>query len=100
MKPRLLVIPGLDGDPRLLRSAAADLFSAFRPLWFDHSLDDLSGGLDGVADRALALLDADDEADQPAYVCGESFGSTVALSLAHRYPERVRGLILLSAFGW
>src|SRR5205085_4873894 len=35
-----------------------------------------------------------------AYVSGESFGGTIALTLARRHPERVRGLILLSAFGW
>jgi 3-oxoadipate enol-lactonase len=100
MRPRLLVIPGLDGDPGLLVSAAPTLFQAFRPVWFDHRLDDVAGGVDGLAERALAILDADDEANSPAYVCGESFGSTVALTLAHRYPQRVRGLILLSAFGW
>jgi 3-oxoadipate enol-lactonase len=100
MRPRLLVVPGLDGDPGLLVAAAPRLFRAFRPVWFDHRLDDVSGGVEGLAQRALAMLDADDEGDAPAYVCGESFGSTVALTLAHRYPQRVRGLILLSAFGW
>jgi pimeloyl-ACP methyl ester carboxylesterase len=33
-------------------------------------------------------------------VCGESFGGTAALTLTRRHPSRVRGLILLSAFGW
>jgi 3-oxoadipate enol-lactonase len=46
------------------------------------------------------VLDADSDADQPAFVCGESFGGTVALTLAHAHPARVRGLVLLSAFGW
>ena len=100
MQPRLLVVPGLVGGPGLLRSAAPALFQAFRPVWFDHRLDDAAGGVEGLAERALAVLDADHEADAPAYVCGESFGSTVALTLARRYPHRVRGLVLLSAFGW
>jgi 3-oxoadipate enol-lactonase len=100
MGPRLLVVPGLDGDPGLLASAAPSLFKAFRPIWFDHRLDDIQGGVDGLAERALAMLDSDEEGDAPAYVCGESFGSTVALTLARRHKERVRGLILLSAFGW
>jgi pimeloyl-ACP methyl ester carboxylesterase len=99
-KPRLLVIPGLDGDTGLLRSAAPSLFRAFRPVWFDHRLDDLAGGLDGLAERALAVLDADEEGDAPAYVCGESFGGTVALTLARREPRRLRGLVLLSTFAW
>jgi pimeloyl-ACP methyl ester carboxylesterase len=100
MKPRLLVVPGLDGDPGLLRSAATTLFRGFRPLWFDHRLDDVAGGVDGLAARAVAVLDADEEGAAPAFVCGESFGGTVALSIARRYPDRVRGLVLLSTFGW
>jgi pimeloyl-ACP methyl ester carboxylesterase len=99
MKPRLLVVPGLDGDPGLLRAAAPGLFRGFRPVWFDHRLDEVADGVEGLAERALAVLDADDEGDRPAYVCGESFGSTIALTLARRYPSRVRGLVLLSAFG-
>ena len=37
---------------------------------------------------------------QPVFVCGESFGGTVALTLAHAAPERIAGLILFSTFGW
>src|SRR5262249_23172359 len=47
--------------------------------------------------RALAAIDA---IDDPVWVCGESFGGTVALTVAHLEPQRVRGLVLLSAFGW
>jgi pimeloyl-ACP methyl ester carboxylesterase len=62
-------------------------------------VDPIDGGVDGLAERALAVIDADADGVQPAYVCGESFGGTVALTLARQYPERVRGLILLSTFG-
>ena len=97
--PRVLAVPGLDGDPRLLLSAAPRLFRGTRTLLFDHSRDRAQDGLDGLAERALAVLDADAEGATPSYICGESFGGTVALTLAHRHPERVRGLILLSTFG-
>jgi len=97
---RVLVIPGLDGDPSMVQAAAPRLFRGRRVLAFDHRLDTLEGGVEGLAERALALLDADPGADAPAFVCGESFGGTAALMLAHRHPARVRGLILLSAFGW
>jgi 3-oxoadipate enol-lactonase len=97
---RVLVISGLDGDPRLLMGVAPRLLRGLRALPFDHSRDMADGGADGLAARALAVLDADAEGDVPAYVCGESFGGTIALALARRYPERVRGLILLSTFGW
>jgi pimeloyl-ACP methyl ester carboxylesterase len=98
--PRVLVVPGLDGDPRLLLSVAPRLFRGMRALLFDHSRDRAEGGLEGLAERVIAVLDADAEGKAPAYICGESFGGTVALTLAHRYPSRVRGLILLSTFGW
>ena len=97
---RVLVVPGLDGDPRLLLSAAPRLLPGLRALPFDHWCDTAAGGIEGIAQRALTVLDADREGAAPALVCGESFGGTVALTLVRRHPERVRGLILLSAFGW
>jgi pimeloyl-ACP methyl ester carboxylesterase len=96
----VLVIPGLDGDPELVHAAAPWLFRGMRALPFDHRQDPMADGVEGLAERALAVLDADSEADVPAFVCGESFGGTAALTLARRHPGRVRGLILLSAFGW
>jgi pimeloyl-ACP methyl ester carboxylesterase len=99
-RPRVLVIPGLDGDPGLVRAVAPFLFRGMRVLPFDHRLDPMAGGVEGLAERALAVLDSDSEADAPAFICGESFGGTAALTLARLHPARVRGLILLSAFGW
>ena len=95
----MLVIPGLDGDAGLVQAAAPRLFPVLRAVAFPHRLDSLAGGVDGLAERALATFDADADADAPAFVCGESFGGTVALTLARRHPTRVRGRILLSAFG-
>jgi pimeloyl-ACP methyl ester carboxylesterase len=94
----VLVIPGLNGHPGLLMRSAGALF----PRWweavaFDHHLDLAEDGVQGLATRALTLVAG---ADEPVFVCGESFGGTVALTLARLYPERVKGLILLSAFGW
>jgi pimeloyl-ACP methyl ester carboxylesterase len=96
----VLIIPGLDGSAGLWRAAAARVFGSLRPIIFDHSQDRAAGGLEGLADRALRLLDADDDSNLPAYVCGESFGGTVALTLARRRPNRVRGLLLMSTFGY
>lgn len=96
----MLVIPGLDGDTSMVRSVAPLLFAGLRVLAFDHRFDTMAGGVEGLAERALAVLDADPDTDEPALVCGESFGGTAALTLAHRHPTRVRGLILLSTFGW
>jgi pimeloyl-ACP methyl ester carboxylesterase len=97
--PRVLVIPGLDGNTALWRRAAPTVFPDLRPVWFDHARDRAEGGFEGLAERALRVLDLDAETDNPAYICGESFGGPVALTLARRYPHRVRGLLLVSTFG-
>ena len=97
---RVLIIPGLDGSTGLWRAAAARVFGSLRPVIFDHSRDRATDGLEGLADRALQLLEAEDDANLPAYVCGESFGGTVALTLARQRPDRVRGLLLMSTFGY
>ena len=47
------------------------------------------------ADDAAALLDA--VAAGPAVAIGRSYGGTVAVDLALRYPDRVRALVLLEA---
>jgi pimeloyl-ACP methyl ester carboxylesterase len=98
--PRVLVIPGLDGTTELWRSVSGVVLPGLRPVWFDHSLDRAHGGLEGLADRALSILDADADGAAPAYVCGESFGGPIALTLARRYPHRVRGLLLVSTFAY
>jgi pimeloyl-ACP methyl ester carboxylesterase len=97
--PRVLVIPGLNGDPGMLMRAAPLLFPAWHPVVFNHHRDAAYGGVEGLAERALKCL-GDDGDPGPVYVCGESFGGTVALTLAHVAPERVAGLILFSTFGW
>jgi len=97
--PRVLVIPGLDGNPGLWRSVAEIALPGLRPLWFDHSMDRAADGLLGLARRALKVLETDADGTAPAYICGESFGGPIALTLARHFPDRVRGLILISTFG-
>src|SRR5258708_19049441 len=96
---RVLIIPGLNGHPGMLMRAAPVLFPNWPALAFNHHLDLAEGGVEGLARRAVAVLD-EYHCDERVFVCGESFGGTVALTLAHLRPERVKGLILLSTFGW
>ena len=99
--PRVLVIPGLNGDPGMLLRAAPMLFPGWQAVAFNHHRDLASDGVKGLAERALERLDLEaDPYGGPVYVCGESFGGTVALTLAHMAPERVAGLLLFSSFGW
>jgi pimeloyl-ACP methyl ester carboxylesterase len=94
---KVLVIPGLNGHPGLLMRAAPMLFPEWTAVAFNHHGDLAADGVAGLAARALGVLD---DRQERVWVCGESFGGTVALTLAHLWPERVKGLILLSAFGW
>lgn len=98
-RERVLVIPGLGGRPGLMESFAPKLFAGLRPIVFDHYGDCAEDGVEGLAERAFRLLEDEESEPRPAFVCGESFGGTLALTIARRHPERVRGLILLSAFG-
>jgi pimeloyl-ACP methyl ester carboxylesterase len=52
--------------------------------------------MDEMADDVVALLD-DLEVRQPVVLGGLSMGGYVALSLVLRYPERVRGLMLMDS---
>src|SRR6266851_3882262 len=96
-EPRVLIIPGLNGHPGMLLGAAPLLFPGWRAAGFDHRLDLAVGGVEGLAQRALLGLPDD---DHTYFVCGESFGGTVALTMAHLAPARIQGLVLLSTFGW
>jgi pimeloyl-ACP methyl ester carboxylesterase len=80
--------------------AAPRLFAGFHAAPFDHHRDPADAGVEGLALRAIAALDELPTSAGRVYVCGESFGGTVALTVAHLVPERVAGLILLSTFGW
>jgi pimeloyl-ACP methyl ester carboxylesterase len=93
---RVLIIPGLNGHPGMLLEAAPRLFPGWQACAFNHHKDRALDGVEGLAQRALELI----EPATKLYVCGESFGGTVALTMAHLAPERIQGLILLSTFGW
>jgi pimeloyl-ACP methyl ester carboxylesterase len=54
-------------------------------------------GTDDMADDLAGILDALGLRDEPVIVVGHSFGGCVALRFAARYPDRVRGLVLLDA---
>ncbi|HEY3142050.1 MAG TPA: alpha/beta hydrolase [Acidimicrobiales bacterium] len=60
-------------------------------------------GLDQGVDDLLAMLDLQG-ISRPVYLLGNSYGGTIGLATAQRYPERVAGLILIEAHfsveGW
>jgi carboxylesterase len=102
MKPPVLLLHGLTGAPAELQSVTRALrragYPVETPLLPGHGADEkalLRTGwrdwLDGAEAELLRLTEA-----EPAVVGGLSMGAVLALALAQRHPDRVRGLLLLA----
>lgn len=93
--PLLIYVAGLDGTGELFFKQAARLARANRVVTFrsrDHgrfTYEDLTGDLAAII-RDLG--------EQQATILGESFGGTVALSFALRYPQMVERLVVVNSF--
>lgn len=61
---------------------------------FGQSTGGLPESIAGLADDAVALLDAL-HVDRPAVICGVSMGGYVAQHVVARYPDRVAALVLV-----
>lgn len=100
MKPPVLMIHGLTGTPAELNSATRSLKQAgylvSAPMLPGHGVDEKTLSRTGWRDWLSAMEDelARLGADQPVFVGGLSMGAVLALALAERHPERVRGLAL------
>lgn len=79
----------LQGLAGTLRVLALDLpgHGESAPIW--------KPSVEGFADTAHRLLEA--LGTGPVWVAGHSLGGAVALALAARHPERVKGLVLISS---
>jgi pimeloyl-ACP methyl ester carboxylesterase len=97
--PPLVLVHGLAVSHRYLMPLAAKL-AGHHPV---HVIDLPGFGLSGDPGRVLNVTEhADHLADwleatglPPTVVLGNSFGCQVAVDLAVRYPDRVRGLVLV-----
>ncbi len=93
--PLLIYVSGLDGTGQLFFKQSARLSAHYRVVTFrsrDHgkfTYDDLTGDLAAII-RDLG--------EQKAIVVGESFGGTVALRFALRYPQMVERLVVVNSF--
>jgi pimeloyl-ACP methyl ester carboxylesterase len=93
-RPTLLYLPGLDGTGRLLHRQPR-LHERYDVRCAAYPQDDAHGYAD-LVDLAAGLL-------APAgggTVLAESFGGGVALLLALRRPDLVRGLVLVNTFAY
>lgn len=91
--PALLLIPGADGMKETWRFQIPELARRFHVISADlRSRFPDPATFDLFADDAVELLDF--LGIESAIVVGQSLGGAIAIRLATRYPERVRGLVL------
>lgn len=98
--PTLLLIPGVQGRWEWARPTIGELARHHRVV--SYSLCGERNAVPPVEPRSFddlvrqALNALNRATDGPAVVCGVSYGGLIALRLAARHPDRVRGLVLAS----
>jgi pimeloyl-ACP methyl ester carboxylesterase len=93
--PLLIYVAGLDGTGELLFKQASGLACSHRVVTF-RSREDGRFTYEDLADDVAAIIH--DLGEQQAIILGESFGGTVALSFALRYPDMVERLVVVNSF--
>ena len=93
--PVLIYVPGLDGTGQLFFKQVARLASAHRVVTF-RSRDNGRFTYQDLTDDVAAIIR--DIGEQQPIIVGESFGGTVALCFALRYPQMVKQLVVINSF--
>jgi 3-oxoadipate enol-lactonase len=93
--PLLIYIAGLDGTGQLFFKQSSLLARTHRVVTF-RSRDIGRFTYDDLADDLAAILR--DLGESEAIILGESFGGTVALNFALRYPRMVGKLVVVNSF--
>ena len=93
--PLLIYIPGLDGTGQLFFKQISRLAKTYRVVTF-RSRDHGPFTYKDLTDDLAAIIR--DMGEQQATILGESFGGTVALWFALRYPQMVHRLIVINSF--
>ncbi len=98
--PTLLLIPGVQGRWEWAAPAVQALSRGLRVVSYSLSGERnavpplVPRSFDDLVRQALNALNR--ASSGPAVVCGMSYGGLIALRLAARWPERVRGVVLAS----
>ena len=93
--PLLIYIAGLDGTGQLFFKQTPQLTSSYRVVTF-RSRDHGRFTYEDLSDDLAAIIR--DLGQNQATILGESFGGTVALSFALRYPQMVNRLVVINSF--
>jgi 3-oxoadipate enol-lactonase len=93
--PLLVYVSGLDGTGELFFKQVSALARTYRVVTF-RSRQDGKFTYEDLTDDVAAIIA--DLGQQRATIVGESFGGTVALNFALRYPEMVERLVVVNSF--
>src|SRR6185436_15390195 len=93
--PLFVYIAGLDGTGELFFKQEPKLAESYRAVTF-RSRDGGAFSYDDLTDDVAAIIE--DNGESRATILGESFGGTVALSFALRYPAMVERMVIVNSF--
>ncbi|MDP9103063.1 MAG: alpha/beta fold hydrolase [Pseudomonadota bacterium] len=103
-RPPVLLFHGLTGAPAELQAVSRALrragYEVETPMLPGHGVDEKTllrtGWKDWLGAAEEELIRLSDQAGGPVFVGGLSMGAVLALALAQRHPERVKGLAVLA----
>ena len=94
--PAVVLVPGMDGTGTLFYRQLPLLTRTHRVA--TYALRDIATDMDTLVGDLAEIIETVSPADRKAIVIGESFGGTLAMSLALALPERVAALVILNSF--
>jgi pimeloyl-ACP methyl ester carboxylesterase len=92
----VVLVPGMDGTGELFYRQVPLLAKSYRVA--TYALRDAADRMDVLVEDLSGVVERVSGDERSAIVIGESFGGTLALSLAIARPERVRALVVLNSF--
>ncbi len=103
-KPPVLLLHGLTGHPQELQAVSRALrragYEVATPMLPGHGVDEKTlvrtGHKDWLGAAEAELIRLSDAAGGPVFVGGLSMGAVLALALAQRHPNRVKGVAALA----
>jgi 3-oxoadipate enol-lactonase len=93
--PLLIYIAGMDGTGELFYKQIPALCEAYRVVTF-RLRDTSDATFEELTDDVAAVIKAQNESQ--AFIVGESFGGTIAMTFALRYPSMTERLIIINSF--
>ena len=95
--PLFIYFPGMDGTGELLSTQIGDLTPYFNLRCLSISINDVSNW-EQLTDSTISCLQRElsDRTSNRVYLCGESFGGCLAMSVATTAPQLFKGMVLVN----